>query len=130
MKSVLITPIGDAGLEEGDLFSYLSNELDAHHVHCRIQEVSDAEAAALNHPEPVQGGSSRAAMPAKVLEALKHVNSLFPEVTQVFYGTDGRWLFCGEAFEAPDFEGKADVSLLEDAAHSVEDLPAAFTLET
>lgn len=68
-------------------------------------------------------------MSNKVQEALKHVKSLFPEVTQVFYGTDGRWLYCGEAFEAPEFDGKVDVSLLEEAADSVETLPAAFALE-
>lgn len=66
----------------------------------------------------------------KVQEALRHVANLFPEVTQVFYGTDARWLFCGETFEAPDFQGAVDVGLLEDAADTVEQLPAAFRLLT
>lgn len=74
----------------------------------------------------IEGG--KVAAPAKVLAALRHVNGLFPEVTQVFYGTDGRWLFCGESFDAPAFDERVDCSLLEDAADAVEYLPAAFAL--
>lgn len=67
-------------------------------------------------------------MSNKVQEALRHVNAHHPEVTQVFYGVDGRWLYCGEAFEAPAFDGRVDVSLLEDAADSVPAFPAAYGL--
>lgn len=66
---------------------------------------------------------------SKVQEALRHVASIHPEVVQVFYGVDGRWLFCGEGFEAPTFDGRIDIGLLEDAADTVEVLPAAFFLE-
>ncbi len=69
-------------------------------------------------------------MTTKVQEALKHVNSIHPDVTQVFYGLDGRWFYCGDAFRAPDFDGRdIDIGLLEDAADSVEHLPAAFALQ-
>lgn len=69
-------------------------------------------------------------MATKVQEALKHVASVYPWVTQVFYGTDGRWLYCGENFEAPDFDIKdIDIELLEAAAASVDVLPAAFALQ-
>ena len=64
----------------------------------------------------------------KVQKALRHVNSLYPEVNQVFFGTDQRWLFCGEGFETPKFGKEVDVSLLEEAADSLIELPAAFYL--
>jgi hypothetical protein len=68
-------------------------------------------------------------MPAKVKEALLHVKSVYPEVTQVFYGADQRWMYCGEAFSAPDFDlTKLNASLLEDAADSISFFPAAFAL--
>lgn len=68
--------------------------------------------------------------PAKVMEALRHINSVYPRVTQVFYGTDQRWLYCGEAFDMPDFDEKdIDTSLLEAAVDAVEQFPAAFALD-
>lgn len=69
------------------------------------------------------------AMPDAVKAALDHVRANYPDVTQVFFDTDGRWLFCGEAFQAPDFDEKdIDIGLLEDAADAVAFLPAAFSL--
>lgn len=72
----------------------------------------------------------------KVQEALKHVNNLFPQVTQVFYGADGRWMFCDEDFNAPNFKNapdKLDISILEDAADSAgeqQGFPCAYVLFT
>lgn len=69
-----------------------------------------------------------------VQAALRHIHELFPEVTQVFYGANGRWLFCDEDFEAPDFgeaPGKVDIGLLEDAADAAdndEGFPCAYRL--
>jgi hypothetical protein len=67
----------------------------------------------------------------EVQAALVHVRQHFPEVTTVFYGCDGRWLFTSDdAAESPSFEGvDIDVGLLEDAADSVDELPAAFRVE-
>lgn len=73
-------------------------------------------------------------MPDKVAQALRHVASMYPEVTQVFYGVDGRWLYCGEAFEAPAFDDAnliVDTSLLEEAADAACDdkgWPCAYAL--
>lgn len=64
----------------------------------------------------------------EVKAALKHVRLHHPEVTQVFYGVDCRWLFCGEAFEAPTFGSEIDVGLLEDAADSLNEFPCAFSI--
>ena len=70
----------------------------------------------------------------KVQAALCHVHGLFPEVTQVFYGADGRWMFCDEDFEAPNFDqasGKVDIGLLEAAANAAYDdkgFPCAYRL--
>lgn len=73
-------------------------------------------------------------MPEAVKAALLHVHSMYPEVTQVFYGVDGRWMYSGEAFEAPDFDDAnliVDTSLLEDGADAAfEDKgwPCAYAL--
>lgn len=72
----------------------------------------------------------------KVQEALRHINSLFPSVTQVFYGADGRWFFCNEDFTAANFNdapGKANIGLLEDAADAADEdmgFPCAYRLLT
>lgn len=72
----------------------------------------------------------------KVQAALRHVHSVFPEVTQVFYGADGRWLFCNDDFDAPNFDkapGKVDIGLLEDAADAADNhkgFPCAYRLLT
>lgn len=72
----------------------------------------------------------------EVQHALRHVNSVFPEVTQVFFGEDARWLYCGKAFESPDFSkgnSEIDTELLEAAADSAAQeygLPCAIGLIT
>ena len=64
-----------------------------------------------------------------VQKALEHVRQFFPNVNTVLYGTDGRWLFL-DGIEAPNFEGYSiDVSILEQAADSVNFLPAVFTVD-
>jgi hypothetical protein len=64
----------------------------------------------------------------KVYAALLHVNNHHSEVTQVFYSTDGRWLYCDDDYAAPTFGNDIDISLLEDAVDSLAMLPAAFSL--
>lgn len=72
----------------------------------------------------------------KVQEALRHIHSQFPGVTQVFFGSDGKWLFCDVNFEAPNFDhasGYVDVLLLEDALDAADKdkgLPCAYRLLT
>lgn len=72
----------------------------------------------------------------KIQEALRHVNSRFPDVTQVFYGADGRWLFCNEEFVGPNFVDAAepiDLGLIEDAADMAgndKGFPSAYPLLT
>lgn len=73
-------------------------------------------------------------MPEAVRAALLHVHSMYPEVTQVFYGVDGRWMYSGEAFEAPSFDDSnliVDTSLLEEganAAYEDKGWPCAYAL--
>jgi len=74
-------------------------------------------------------------MSSKVQEALRHVRSVFPEVTQVFYGAQGNWLYCSDDLEAPGFDGPhaaVDVGLLEEAlcaAAEEKGLPCAYYIE-
>ena len=69
-----------------------------------------------------------------VQTALRHINDRFPEVSQVFFGADGRWMFCSDDFVAPKFENapvKVDISLLEkaaDAADNDQGFPCAYRL--
>lgn len=72
-------------------------------------------------------------MSDKIQEALKHVQALFPSVTQVFYSTDQKWRYCDADFQAPSFddpmcEALLDISLLEDAVDTVTQFPSAYAL--
>jgi hypothetical protein len=57
--------------------------------------------------------------PAEVTKALNHVRSVFPQVTSVRYDDEGRWLFTDSHGDAPAFNGKIDIGILEDAADAV-----------
>jgi len=64
----------------------------------------------------------------KVLKALKHVRSFFPSVDTVFYGIDHGWLYC-EGTNVVKFHKKdIDIDCLVEAAESVKEFPAAFTM--
>jgi hypothetical protein len=69
-------------------------------------------------------------MTKEVRKALEHVQSIYPQVHQVFFSDDGRWRFCGEIDEAPEFDDRVDVGLLEAALDSLDALPAAFSIPT
>jgi len=64
-------------------------------------------------------------MPKEVEIALKHVQSVHPEVCLVVFDPIGRWIYMDENFDRPAFDGRIDVSLLEDAANAVE-FPAVY----
>lgn len=57
---------------------------------------------------------------SKIQEALRHVHAHFPQVTQVKYDGDFRWLYSDGKGNAPSFEGvDIDTGLLEDATDEV-----------
>ncbi len=62
----------------------------------------------------------------QVIAALEHVRCHLPDVTQVFYTTELKWLYMTDEGDTPAFEGAIDVSLLEDAVDSLDTFPAAF----
>lgn len=73
---------------------------------------------------------------AKVMEALRHVRAVHPEVVQVFYGIDGTWRYMDSEGNAPEFsefeEPPIDISLLETAAAAAAEdkgLPCAYALD-
>lgn len=67
----------------------------------------------------------------QVIAALNHVRQFLPEVTQVLYGADQRWMYLTDDGEVPGFAGYAiDAGLLEDAADSLNFFPAAFHYTT
>lgn len=70
---------------------------------------------------------AEAEYPDAVVTAFWHVKAAFPEVTQVTYDEEGRWLFTDATGNAPDFEGCIDVGLLEAAAESLTTLPITLT---
>lgn len=65
----------------------------------------------------------------KIKIALEHVRSIHPEVTQVFFGRDGNWLFCDDCFNYPSFDSRIDTELLEDALGSIRILPYAYSMD-
>lgn len=68
-------------------------------------------------------------IPKPVLTALLHVRSVFPDVCLVVYGRDGRWHYTNEEFDSPTFDSRVDIGTLEDAADSLEQVPAVFQLD-
>lgn len=62
----------------------------------------------------------------QVFAALEHVRTFLPEVTQVFYTNELKWLYMTDEGDVPAFGGDIDTSLLEDAVDSLDAFPAAF----
>ena len=47
----------------------------------------------------------------------------------MFYNDEGAWYYCDKEFEGPlIFSRSIDIDLLEDAARSIDTLPAAFSI--
>jgi hypothetical protein len=68
-------------------------------------------------------------MTTLVYAALNHVRIFYPEITHVFYNDEGAWYYCDKEFEGPlIFSRSIDIGLLEDAARSIDTLPAAFSI--
>jgi hypothetical protein len=67
-------------------------------------------------------------IPPKIKMALDHVRSFFPDVTKVSYDSAGRWRYSTDSGFAPKFNDRIDVSILEDAADAVEELPCKFEI--
>jgi hypothetical protein len=65
-------------------------------------------------------------IPSPVKKAFNHVKSFHPEVTMVVFNKYGQWQFMDDNFDAPTFNEKIDMSLLEDACDSVIELPNIF----
>lgn len=67
----------------------------------------------------------------KIANAFASVREHYPLVVQVFFGADGRWLYMDDDMEAPAFNDKIDVGILEDAADAaveLKGLPCAFSV--
>lgn len=70
-------------------------------------------------------------MSAKILEALRHVKKVHPDVKYVIYTLDQQWIYVDSELNAPTFDRDAiDVSLLEDALDEVPSFPAIFCEES
>lgn len=67
----------------------------------------------------------------QVIAALNHVRTFLPEVTQVFYTVEQKWLYMTDEGESPAFGDMGiDTSVLEDAADSLTCFPVAFHYTT
>ena len=64
----------------------------------------------------------------KAYQALLHVRSIHPKVTQVFFSSGGGWFFCDDVFEGVTFTGAEDIGLLEEAVDSLSTSPCAFSI--
>ena len=67
-------------------------------------------------------------MPEEVFHALNHVRTFFPEVIQVQYDKEGRWIYSDFDGVAPVFRCDVNISILEDAADSLDGFPQSFRL--
>lgn len=68
-------------------------------------------------------------LPKKLVKAFAHVSQYYPNVCFVVFNPEGRWQYMDENFKAPIFDGKINVSILEEAADEVDNLysfPCAF----
>lgn len=64
-----------------------------------------------------------------VKRALRHVRNFHPEVCQVSFDSEGRWLYMDKLSGAPTFGQEINVGILEAAADSLESLPATFVVD-
>lgn len=68
-------------------------------------------------------------IPPKVLKALNHVRSFYPDVRIVVYSNDYRCHFMYNDFNSPIIRvSKLDIGILEDAAEDIREVPAVFQL--
>jgi hypothetical protein len=68
-------------------------------------------------------------MNSKIQAAFTEVKKFYPEVTMVVINKHGQWNYCDDNFVSPDFTSHGDdmqMSILEDAAVSVESYPCMF----
>jgi len=61
-----------------------------------------------------------------LLKALKHVQSFYPQVTTVIFNKYGQWHYTDDNFSYIIFDDRIDLSLLEQAADSIERLPFIY----
>jgi hypothetical protein len=67
--------------------------------------------------------------PTKLVKAaFEEVRKYFPNINVVFYGTDGRWLYCEGTVPVDFGDFPIDISLLEEAADSVKKTPVLFLI--
>jgi hypothetical protein len=67
-------------------------------------------------------------IPPKVKAALEHVISIYPDVCMVIFNSDTRWQYVDDCFNAPSFDERIDVGILEDAVYDLVDLPCVYEL--
>lgn len=66
--------------------------------------------------------------PPLVAQALDHVRSVYPDVTQVVFTVEHKWVFMTDDRDAPAFDERIDVNILNDAADSLSSVPAFFSI--
>ena len=67
-------------------------------------------------------------IPIPVRKALNHIRKYYPDVCMVVFGSDSRWHYMTNTFDAPKFGKEIDVSILEAAADCLIDFPSVFEL--
>ncbi len=67
--------------------------------------------------------------PKPVATALRHVRDHFPDVTFVLFTPNRQWMYLTDDGEAPAFEGRIDVGILEDAVDSVIVFPSVYSAD-
>jgi len=62
----------------------------------------------------------------EIKAAMKHVKSVYPNVSIVIFTKDLHWQYMDEDFESPIFDDRIDVGILEAAADSLTEYPYIY----
>ena len=62
----------------------------------------------------------------EIKAAIKHVQSVFPQVCMVVFSKQARWCYMDEEFNTPKFDERIDIGILEAAIDSIEELPFVY----
>lgn len=64
----------------------------------------------------------------EIITALNHVRSVFPQVDIVIFTKEIQWLYLSSSGYVPKFDERIDISILEQAADSIDDFPAIYQI--
>lgn len=65
-------------------------------------------------------------MNEKLKNAFQHVRNFYPDVNMVVFNKFGQWNYMDDNFIVPTFSDEIDISILEEAADTVDNFPTVI----